>query len=361
MVPSTHFVTNIECTDTTGKGIAREILDQLKKRGIPPEKIMSLGSDGASAMTGKYNEFGTTSDHIANGLKRKVGSQKFISITYMMMDAMAPVTALSQFFQKENIDVALVKVKLDFCVKELLKVKSMETGHLKQLSEDLKNETFKDDHHILKTPGFNLQSLVDTFITALVDNILSRFPSDDLLTSFGILSMRPISFLNEQQLDDYGQNEIDKLCQHYGEDQTMTWKEDGKTLHKTTPPIINSEQTIKEWALLKKVVLAQHYPRDSSCELWQLIHTYHAQDFPNMIKLGQLALTLAVHTAGCERGFSVQNQTLTASRNRMTVQKQDSLMRVKLGPSRKAFKFEASLNKWKTEKERRLYELKQYK
>ena len=34
----------------------------------------------------------------------------FISITYMMMDAMAPVTILSQFFQTENVDLALVKV-----------------------------------------------------------------------------------------------------------------------------------------------------------------------------------------------------------------------------------------------------------
>ena len=28
----------------------------------------------------------------------------------MMMDVMAPVTALSQFFQTENVDIALVKV-----------------------------------------------------------------------------------------------------------------------------------------------------------------------------------------------------------------------------------------------------------
>lgn len=28
----------------------------------------------------------------------------------MMMDAMAPVTILSQFFQTENVDLALVKV-----------------------------------------------------------------------------------------------------------------------------------------------------------------------------------------------------------------------------------------------------------
>ena len=30
-------------------------------------------------------------------------------MTYLMMDAMAPITILSQFFQKENVD-ALIKV-----------------------------------------------------------------------------------------------------------------------------------------------------------------------------------------------------------------------------------------------------------
>ena len=42
----------------------------------------------------------------------QVGSDKFLAITYMMMDAMSPVTAISQFFQTENVDIALVKVIL---------------------------------------------------------------------------------------------------------------------------------------------------------------------------------------------------------------------------------------------------------
>ena len=40
----------------------------------------------------------------------QIATDTFISVTYLMMDAMAPVTILSQFFQTENVDVALVKV-----------------------------------------------------------------------------------------------------------------------------------------------------------------------------------------------------------------------------------------------------------
>lgn len=37
-----------------------------------------------------------------------MATNTFIGTTYMLMDA--PVTILSQFFQTENVDVALVKV-----------------------------------------------------------------------------------------------------------------------------------------------------------------------------------------------------------------------------------------------------------
>ena len=44
----------------------------------------------------------------------------------------------------------------------------------------------------------------------------------------------------------------------------------------------------------------------------------------------KLALTSAVHTAGCERGFSAQNAILTKGRNRLLVENQHKLMRVKM-------------------------------
>ena len=55
MKPSTLYVNNMECTDATGKGIAASLLNEFQQRGVPASKIMSMGSDGASAMTGKQN------------------------------------------------------------------------------------------------------------------------------------------------------------------------------------------------------------------------------------------------------------------------------------------------------------------
>ena len=37
------------------------------------------------------------------------------------------------------------------------------------------------------------------------------------------------------------------------------------------------------------------------------IHKFHKDTFPNMLKLAAFTLNLPVHTADCERGFSLQN------------------------------------------------------
>ena len=53
MRPSTLFVSNVNISDGTGKGISNVIYNEMEQRKVAPEKIMGLGSDGASVMTGK--------------------------------------------------------------------------------------------------------------------------------------------------------------------------------------------------------------------------------------------------------------------------------------------------------------------
>ena len=97
----------------------------------------------------------------------------------------------------------------------------------------------------------------------------------------------------------------------------------------------------------KQPPTTEHYPRHSMSSLWQLISKYHKADFPNLIKLAQLALTSAVHTAGCERGFSAQNAILTKGRNRLLVENQHKLMRVKMTAD---IDFEQVIQIWRQKK-----------
>ncbi|XP_061170873.1 zinc finger protein 862-like [Saccostrea echinata] len=405
MKPSTHYVNNMECTDATGKGIAVSLLDEFKQRGVPASKIMSMGSDGASAMTGKQNgaaaimqrqnphmvnvhcvahrlalctsqaasknshlqahqqiltdlfyyfkgsskrqsklkeiqnilddpcltikeinsvrwlsyfsalstvqrtvdslltylaEADGNKDAKAAGLRKKIASESFISITYMMMDAMAPVTILSQFFQTENVDLALVKVKIDLCLSDLEKIKSMGSPHLQAVKEEMDVQTGFFQGHSIKKTNLNLNNLTADFIDALKENIIAS-----------ILALRPISFLSNEELINFGEEEINTLCKFHGERRTVEWSDEKGNHKNSSEAVISAEKTKEEWNFLKRVVLAEHYPRDCFWKLWNLIVTYHKEQFPNLIVLAQLALTSAVHTAGCERGFSMQNQILT--------------------------------------------------
>ena len=294
--PSTHFVANKECLDTTGAGIVKYIQEVMSELDVPLIKVMSMGSDGAAVMTGRnkgctgillwsnphmvnvhcvahslalctsqaaeaipelkehqqiltdlfyyfraspkraakireiqklledpvltYKELHSirwlsyysalqtvhrtidslltyftevtqniSKDPKANGLKKKIGTVKFISITALMMDAMAPVTILSQFLQTENVDVALVKVKLDFAIKDLEKIKEMTSPNLTALASDIQGNMYRGEHQITKST-FNLAQLCISFIDSLISNMHTRFPNTSLLCAFGVMSLR---------------------------------------------------------------------------------------------------------------------------------------------------------------------------
>ena len=117
-----------------------------------------------------------------------------------------------------------------------------------------------------------------------------------------------------------------------------------------------------EWLKLKQVVKVQQYTRASMEQLWNLIAVYHKDDFPNLITLASLALTHPVHTADCERAFSSQNSVTTATRNRLSSDKCDQLMRVMIeGPSPDAEQnelndyFLRALAEWRTIKDRLIF------
>ena len=163
--------------------------------------------------------------------------------------------------------------------------------------------------------------------------------------------------MSKTEVDQYGNKEVENLIEYYGKAQSVTWKaEDGEIQTATSDPMIKEDETKTGWKLLKKVVLAEQYPRDKMTSLWQLVWKYHKEQFPNMLKLATLALTSPVHTAGCERGFSTQNRILTKSRNRLSVAVQDQLMTVKLRSE--AVNYNEIIQLWRSKKARRVYELK---
>ena len=214
LAPKTLFLTNIRLKDGTGKGMFEAITKELHDRKITLSKVMGLGTDGASAMTGskeglagqflrvnphiinthcaaqrlalcseqaaqkipamqkyqktletiyyhfkhsskkidtlsaiqdvldepqlKYREVHqvrrlsfyealmaiqrtldslitylieqSKHDAIANGLKKGVAQELFISLTYSMIDILEPIMTLSLTLQKKDLDIGIVQV-----------------------------------------------------------------------------------------------------------------------------------------------------------------------------------------------------------------------------------------------------------
>jgi len=102
--------------------------------------------------------------------------------------------------------------------------------------------------------------------------------------------------MSEEQWKVCGKEELELLIAHHGHEHTYQWREDREDHQTTTQPLISAEPTRPERALVKKVVKAQYYPRDSMWKLWALVTKYYLEDFPNLTILAQPAPTLAVHT-----------------------------------------------------------------
>ena len=126
-----------------------------------------------------------------------------------MMDIIPHVTKLSLFFQKENVDLALVQVNIDHCIKDLQKLLTGSGPHEQLLKEHLQDGLYFG-HEISGCPQDHVQSAKCKFIQKLVDNINDRFSGTDIMTAFGALSMRPLSFLSSEDLDIWGNDQIEK-------------------------------------------------------------------------------------------------------------------------------------------------------
>lgn len=186
--------------------------------------------------------------------------------------------------------------------------------------------------------------------------ILYRFPDKQLMTSMSILGLRPISFLDDEELSTWGNDSLQTLIDHFGVQKVHEYKDDHQEKQtSTSEAVIDPEKAKSEWLLLKKTVKIQGYPRKSTAELWELIMMYHEPEFPNLLKLAAHALAHPVHTADCERAFSCQNAITTPLRNRLTAENTDNIMRVVIeGGKLESFDFKPAVQIWKKAKSRQI-------
>ena len=72
--------------------------------------------------------------------------------------------------------------------------------------------------------------------------LFSRFPDKELLTALSVLALRPISFLSEAELAEWGNDSIDQLGDFYGQPREHTYKNPATKVTETyrSEPVISA-------------------------------------------------------------------------------------------------------------------------
>ena len=301
-------------------------------------------------------------DKTAKSFLRKLTDYRFVAVVYMLMDILPAVATMSMLLQKRDLDLSAVKPALSDLISKIRAAEKGKTHYQRELLETLvktKDEKGNTKHISLKKHkldcGTSLKetskevlAIREKFCQAMAKNIEDRFPKEasTVATSFHILGLRGLSFMNEEDRSNYGNKELEIILQHYGSDNEVHGV--------VSTAMIDAAQCRSEWALVKTLVLQQKYPRDSTKELWKLLYEFHRDSIPNMIKVAKLCLIMPYQTAECERGFSSQNLIKTSRRNSIKEAHLNMLMTIKAeGGDVTNFDFIPVVKLWKLKKSRR--------
>ena len=84
--------------------------------------------------------------------------------------------SLRLFFQKRDIDIGLVKVTVQECIDDLLKLKDKTVvgKYSEMLSQDLTNGSFKGHHDVTKNAQ-HFNSSKDKFLDKMIQGLKDRF------------------------------------------------------------------------------------------------------------------------------------------------------------------------------------------
>ena len=143
----------------------------------------------------------------------------------------------------------------------------------------------------------NQRNLIDK----LIDNLQSRFPNSETISSFSILD--PQNLPSSADLPPYGTNEIDVLATHYGES-----KETDDGLERE--PVLYGQELKEEWFSFKHMMVKNFSTASIQGMVKRLLGSSEMEEqFPHMLQLLKLALTIPVSSVDCERGLASKTKT----------------------------------------------------
>ena len=281
----------------------------------------------------------------AHGLLKFMKGYKFVACAYLLSDVLPHLSRLSRIFQKQNVDLSLVRPCLKTAIDSIKQYEISQGPNLSRLDEVLSTDL--KDFNITSTEAQKQEfksSIQEKYIQAIVTQLQNRFPDVDYLDAFSIFDPQKVlssSASDGDELTIYGQEKLEHLKNAYGGGGN---------------PDIDCAECAGEWESLKRL-FTNNFSDHSMRQMTSLLSTDTSlQDmYPNLSKVASIAALVPVSTAECERSFSTMNRVKTKLRNRMSTSTLDSLIRISMeGPPLSQFNFERAADIWGTLRNRRL-------
>ena len=268
------------------------------------------------------------SDPIAKGVLKFITTYLFVASTHLLSDVLPTLSRLSKLFQKQCVDFAATYYGVEACVTPLEGFKTTPGQRLAQFVGEIQTEPgdsfYFRDHKITDSPTQRDQfcSIKEKFLDQLIDNLKSRFPDSGTLHSFSIFD--PQNLPIDSDLASYGDKQLEVLCTHYG---TAKITGSGKEL-----PCVAEPMSLRdEWVTFKQLMSKNYRTCSIQSMATKLLQSEISKEqYPNLLTLLTISLTLPVSSVDCERGFSKHNLIKTRIRGRLKTDHVSTLMKMSL-------------------------------
>ncbi|KAI4800054.1 hypothetical protein KUCAC02_016591, partial [Chaenocephalus aceratus] len=266
------FLGNYNLHSGTAQCIYEKVVEVLRGRGIELSKVMGLGSDGASVMTGKRAGVGAL-------LKR-------VNPFLIQVHCVAHRAALAA------VDAANAVSQEDANLGSIRPIVHASIAGLTQLKDELGPE--------------------EHLINALQD----RFPDDtlDLISSLDIL-LNPSRYPHAQSaFQEYARDATEMVIAHFGHEVTES----------AAAPLIDVKRARRD-----AVMTALHgYGGLTFATACKVLICEFSELYPDWATLAKIACVLPVSSVPAERGFSLLNRVKTSLRSCLEEERVTRLMRI---------------------------------
>ena len=280
----------------------------------------------------------------ASGLWKFLSDSLFLLITALLIDVLTVIGILSLIFQRDSVSLASIKGNVESSLNTL---NTMRNGSpivdhvLEILDPQLQDpNTVNTQYKQVKiTDNQNLRTRFNAirrnYLDNMINNLGDRFPDDELslLECFDIVFNPKRYPTSNQELTQYGNVQLNELCLKYSD-------------------IINADTCKGQFLQFKHFVVAHKGVYSDFDKLCKLLITEYSDIYPDFVTLVSIAQVIPVSSAPCERGFSQQNILKSKVRNRLSPDRVDRLLMIRLnGP--KEIDFLAAAREFASLKERK--------